>query len=386
MDYKEQTFINHPAKIRNSSIELLKIIAILLIVVSHVVQTLYTPNDMVNMQDYILGISTSTTNIQCLILAMLQSSGAFGNTIFFICSAWFLLDSSKVNKKKMLQMLLDIWVVSIIILITVYFLRGGDIGLVMIIKQIFPITFQNNWYVTCYLLFYPIHPFLNLIISKINQKTLFRTSFILSFLYIGVNFVQDGHFFTSRLILWVTLYLVIAYMKYYLVDISNDFKINIRLFIVGFVGNYGIIALTNFLGLHIGVFNDKLLRWGSNCSPFIILMVIGMLNIARNIHFENSIVNYISKLSLLIYIIHENILLRTYYRPLMWQWVYTNMGYSHVLLWTIILTVIVFTFGLVASIIYKNTIQKCVTKFINATYPSLCKKYAKFETLLLRLH
>ncbi|SEK38718.1 Acyltransferase family protein [Streptococcus equinus] len=347
---------------------------------------LHSSNNMVGIQDYILHISIATTNIQYLILAMLQSSGSFGNTIFFVCSAWFLLDSSKVNKKKMLQMLLDIWVVSIIIFIIVYFLRSGNIGLVMILKQIFPTTFQNNWYMTCYLLFYPIHPFLNWIIKKMDQKVLLKTSCILSFLYIGVNFVQDGHFFTSQLILWVTIYLMIAYMKYYLVDISNNIKINIRLFIVGFVGNYGIVALTNFLGLHISIFNDKLLRWGSNCSPFIILMVIGMLNIARNIHFESSVINNISKLSLLIYIIHENILLRTYYRPLMWQWVYTNMGYSHVLLQTFILTVIVFAFGLIASIIYRNTIQKCVTKFINATYPLLCREYVKFETLLLRLH
>lgn len=45
------------------------------------------------------------------------------------------------------------------------------------------------------------------------------------------------------------------------------------------------------------------------CNPFLLAMSIAMFNIARNIHFKNRFINYISKLSLLIYIIHENIIL-----------------------------------------------------------------------------
>lgn len=89
IDYKEQTLTNHTPKVRNSSIELLKIIGIILIVMSHVIQTLSSSNSMVGIQDYILNISIATTNIQYLILAMLQSSGSFGNTIFFVCSDGF---------------------------------------------------------------------------------------------------------------------------------------------------------------------------------------------------------------------------------------------------------------------------------------------------------
>ncbi|SEK38764.1 hypothetical protein SAMN05216373_0389 [Streptococcus equinus] len=39
MDYKEQILTNPTLKVRNSSIELLKIIGIILIVMSHVIQT-----------------------------------------------------------------------------------------------------------------------------------------------------------------------------------------------------------------------------------------------------------------------------------------------------------------------------------------------------------
>ena len=75
---KQNQLINR----RNSSIELLKVVGIILIVISHVVQTLHSNNDYVLANDYILDISMATRNIQQLILTILRYSGALGNSIF----------------------------------------------------------------------------------------------------------------------------------------------------------------------------------------------------------------------------------------------------------------------------------------------------------------
>lgn len=373
-------------KRRDSGIELLKIVGIILIVISHVVQTLHSNNDYIIIKDYILDISTATINIQQLILTILRYSGALGNNIFFICSAWFLLDNDKVDKKKMLHMLMNVWVISITILIVVYIIRDGNLQIKLIIKQLLPTTFQNNWYITCYLLFYPLHPFLNRLIKSLEQKTLLKITLTLLFLYVCVNYVYFGSFFYSQIILWITLYFAIAYMKYYLVDLSNSVKFNILMFVVGFVGNIGVVCLTNFLGLHFEVFSNQLLRWNTSCSPFLLLIAISMLNLARSIRFKNNIVNYISSLSLHIYIIHENLLLRTFYRPQMWNYVYNQFGYENILIWTFVLVVIVFSFGLITSIIYRNTIEKIVTNICDWLYQILQKIYKKFESNILKFH
>ena len=371
---------------RNSSIELLKVVGIILIVISHVVQTLHSNNDYVIANDYILDISMATRNIQQLILTILRYSGVLGNSIFFICSAWFLLDNDKVDKKKILHMLIDVWVISITILIAVYTIRSGNLEIKLIIQQILPTTFENNWYITCYLLFYPLHPFLNWLIKSMEQKTLLKSTLTLLFLYVCVNYVLPGHFFSSRIILWITIYFAIAYMKYYLVDLSSDVRFNILLVGIGFVGNIGIVCLTNFLGLRFEIFSDKLLRWNSNYSPFLLLMAVSMFNVARSIRFENNIVNYISSLSLLIYIFHENLLLRTFYRPQMWDYVYKHFGYEHILIWTFLLVVLVFSFGLITSIIYRNTMEKIVTIICDWLYPILQKIYKKIESTIMRFH
>lgn len=371
---------------RNSSIELLKIFGIILIVISHVIQTLHSQNTYLMANDYVLDISMATTDVQLLILALLRYSGVMGNTIFFCCSAWFLLDNDSVNKKKILQMLADVWAISIIILIIVYIARNGNIGLGLIIKQILPTTFENNWYITCYLIFYPLHPYLNWLIQKMEQRDLLRITLVLLFLYVCINYVLPGRFFSSAIVLWVSLYFTIAYMKYFLADLSNNVKINMFVFVISLGGHIGVVLLSNYLGLHFERFSRWILRWNSNCNPFLILMAISMLNIAKIVRFDNKIVNYISSLSLLIYVIHENILLRTFYRPLMWNYVYNQFGYEYVLAWMFVLVIIVFSFGLVTSIIYKNTIQKTVMIFCNWLYPILQKNYRKIEETILKLH
>lgn len=94
--------------------------------------------------------------------------------------------------------------------------------------------------------------------------------------------------------------------------------------------------------------------------------------------------NYISKLSLLIYIIHENIILRTYYRPILMNYVYENYGYDKVVLWVLALTVIIFLGGMVCAILYERILQKVVLKCSNAIYSFIREKYLILEEWLLK--
>lgn len=371
---------------RNSSIELLKVFGMVLIVLSHVIQTLHNPKEYIPVTDYIVDLSRATTDIQQLVLVLFRHCGVLGNSIFFICSAWFLLDSDSINKKKILQMIMDVWFISVCVLIAVYIIRNGNLDRKIIVKQILPVTFGNNWYISCYVLFYLIHPFLNWFIKKMEQKTLLKVNCVLLSLYVGANYILPGCFFSSNIVFWITVYFAIAYMKYFLVDLSDNIRINLLLVAIGLVGNIGIVLLTNFLGLHYDIFSDMLLYWNSNYSPFLLLMAVGMLNIARNMHFNSKKVNYISGLSILIYLFHENQLLRTYYRPLMWHYIYNHFGYDYVLAWALILTVIVFSFGLIASILYKCTMQRFTISVSNWLIGKLQRIYNKIEKRILQFH
>ena len=80
---------------RDSGIELLKIFAIFIIVIGHTVQSL--TNEAYTNNSYVIDISRATTNVKFILLQIFRYFGSWGNSIFFICSAWFLLKSKNWN-------------------------------------------------------------------------------------------------------------------------------------------------------------------------------------------------------------------------------------------------------------------------------------------------
>lgn len=116
---------------RNSSIELLKIVGMIFIAISHSV-----PGEVVN-------INIASTDITMFILVLLRNLGHIGNLIFIISSAWFLLDSKTTKKEKCINLIIDTFCISMIFL---YFLScaGVEMSSRDIFKQFFPIIYENN--------------------------------------------------------------------------------------------------------------------------------------------------------------------------------------------------------------------------------------------------
>lgn len=373
------------AKQRQSGIELLKIIAMILIVTGHIIQTLGSAEIVYYPTDYIFHYENASTNIQSLILSWMTIFGAQGNLIFFTCSAWFLLESKAVNVKKIMTMLADVWIINVVILIILKIGGWFDISGKDIIKSIFPNTFANNWYITCYILFYLIHPMLNRIIKSCSQKELLTTNLVALTLYYDFGYIKGSLFFVSNLILFVVIYFLIAYMKQYLPVFCKSRKWNLVILAVGVAGTPIMILLTNILGLHISLFQDKLTHWGSNSSPFLLLTAIALFNLFRKNNFINPTINKMSSFSLLVYIIHENLLLREYVRPLAWIYIHNTFGYSYVLLWVLILAALIFAGALALSFLYSISIQRIVHKVSNSMYTRLITVYEKILPILLKI-
>ena len=279
---------------------------------------------------------------------------------------------------------MDVWTVSIIILIVSLVFCRSIIGWKTIIKSLFPTTFANNWYLTCYILFYSFYPFLNVLINKLSQNSLFLLSAVMIILYTGINFVKDS-FFSNEIIIWIAVYFAIAYIKKYLPKLSNNIKLSVIFFCLALFCHVVLIISTNYLGLQISFLADKMNHWVRQSNPLIIIMVVSLFNIVRNLYFSNSILNYISSLSLLIYIIHENVIIRTYFRTFIWHYIFNQYGYSHLLIWIIIFAAVVFVISIILSSIYKHTIEKLVVKISNKLTLFISDIYHKIEPIILEI-
>lgn len=336
---------------------MLKIIAIFMIVISHVTQSLCTGNINYT-SDYVIGISQANMSTNQIILVLFYHMGAQGNLIFFTCSAWFLLKSKKVDLKKIFAMLVDVWVISVISLIVIGVIGGYNIKFKEIIESLLPSTFSNNWYITFYILFYSIHMWLNWIIEKLTQKQLLGSCLVMIVLYLGVNYVQGGSlFFSSSLITFVVIYFVVAYIQLYMTNFCQSVWKNVVIFLIGIFSMCMLTLLTNYLGLHISFFADKVTHWGGNQSPFLLMIAVSLFNLFNKMNFRSNFINQLSGLSLLIYVLHENILFRTYVRPQIWMYIYYNFGYENVIWWDLLYAGVLFILSAFVAMIYKTLVQ-----------------------------
>ena len=173
------------------------------------------------------------------------------------------------------------------------------------------------------------------------------------------------------MVTWISIYFVITYFKLYGTDFCNSKKANWIVFGLGVVGTLTLILGTNFIGFKIGLFENQVKRWIKICNFLNLMISFSLLNLFSRLKFKSKFINYVSSLSLLVYVIHENILFRIYIRPRIWQWIYLNLGYSKLLLWEFLFIITLFSASCLIAALYKTTLQKLVAKLSDAIYKLL---------------
>lgn len=354
-------------KDRKSGIELVKIIAIFLIIISHVTQTLMTGTQFNNLQfnDGYYNV-TATTNINVFVLMIFRYLGGLGNLIFIISSSYFLSNIEKSNKKKVFSLGLNTIIISLIYL-AIFLFANINLSKKEIIKSIFPITFQNNWFITVYLMFIMIVPYLNIVIKKLTQKQLLGLSYTLFILYFVIAFIKKSYDL-NNLIVFVTVYFIVNYFKKYMENFWNDKKRCITLLVLGIISLIILQFLTNFIGLKFEFLQNKQLHWAVNNNPILFIIAIALFYLFKQMSFKSHFINTISSLSLYIYLIHENLLFRTYTRVYIWHYIYEKIGYTYIIIEILVYALLLFIISIIISYVYKITLEKIINNLIEKIF------------------
>lgn len=338
---------------RKSGIELLRIIAILLICLSHAVQT----------SELFLDFSLNSFGI--VVLSILRYSGQIGNVIFIICSSYFLTESSGIKRNKAFKILFDSMCISILIFIC-YLISGYRFGLLYSIKQILPDVFSNMWFIPIYVLFYLIHPMLNSAINGLSQKQHFSFCFIVFVVYGILGFLFNYSIGLNFLLDFIIVYFVVSYMKKYCSRLCENFKLNFIIFVFTAI-------IFVFLAVIKKLLNLKYLFIDSWTSPLLLIMLLSLFNIFNSFKFINKKINYLASCSLFVYCFHENILLRSFLRPKYYEFV-MNINPNIYFLWIMLCGIGMFVIAYLISILYKITFSKLtnwLSKKVNEGYEKL---------------
>lgn len=285
---------------RNSSFELIKVIAVILIIFSSALPfgTTYAGG----YDDVFSDLTRTAFSADHMLMTLFRWFGQIGDTLFISCSAWFLCDHSTIRVKRIGKIIMDSWVLSVLGLAVSFAFINPSFKEVF--KSFFPITFQVNWFVGCYILYYFAHPFLNRAVSGLDRRELKTVVIVLLLVYSVLSTVYAVYYFTNLMAFFMIHYFVMYLKKYRIYD--RPAKEDILCMLVGFVLILMIILSLSILGDRIPFLHAHNLNLCKYYNPLILLIGSGAISLAAKKEFFSSAINKIASWSLLIYLIHTN--------------------------------------------------------------------------------
>lgn len=367
---------------RNSSIELIKIIAMFTIVLSHVAQTVGSAKSQIPFD-----ANYASMDYQIIVLQLLRYFGSIGNNLFFICSAWFLIGKKEINKNRIVSLWGNTWTISILLLIC-FLIAGVSISNKSILTHLFPTILRNNWYITCYLLFYPITPALNKVIDGMTKRQLLSVNLVLIFLYVVIPLVKTDLLYNSNLVRFIVIYFTVAYCRLYMINTINKAKFNWCLLFIGILGVVSVQLLIDFLGTRFAVVGRLIgahaIHFNNNSSPFVLLVAFSLFNLFRLRTWYSKTINYIASITVFIYLLHENALVRTYLRPSIIESMATQFGYQNIIPIVLAFSIMLFFGCLIIALLYKISISKIVDKVCDRIQKGLSFIHGRIVDKIIR--
>ena len=196
---------------RNTNIEILRIIAILLIVISH-----YSVHNVTNVKELSFGINK--------ILLQMMTLGNIGSELFMLITGYYLINNSKVKLSKLLKLWLQIIFYSVGVYILFVLLNLEPFSYTTFIKSFFPITFEEYWFASVYFIIYLFHPYINVMINNLNKKDLIKLISLSLIVFSVLNFITGQLYYFNELIQLIIIYLIGAYYGKYKDNYLNKNK------------------------------------------------------------------------------------------------------------------------------------------------------------------
>lgn len=348
-------------KLRQSNFELMRIISMLFVVMWHVI----LHSDLYN-----------STGVTKFILDALILFGVVHINSFVIVTGYFQCDK-EFKWSRFFQTFSIVWFYKALIALIFFIFITSTISNVELLKEIMPLDFRDYWYINCYLILYLLSPFINKLVINLEQKD-FRKLLLLSFVLFSLIplisnqgiILNDGY----TLIQFVFMYLIGAYLKKYspdknihLKNYSKNKKQVLYLFVlifVFFVNFMLLIFSKTLIGINSSLLNEVGTYIFNNSrmysNPLVIIQSISYFLFFSTMSFKSKIVNYISKYTLDVYLIHESF----YISQNLYKWIGINDFINHkyyVIIVIIVTTLIIFITCIMIGIL-RNMLYKLIGK------------------------
>ena len=190
------------SKLRQSNIELYRIIVMLLIIAHH-----YVVNSGITQE-----VVTNPRSLRAVWIIAIGAWGKTGINCFVLITGYFMC-MSQISIKKWLRLLLETEFYRIIIY--VIFAIGGGVCAKEFVKILNPVTSIGSDFVGCFLIFYLFIPFLNILVNNMDEKKHILLIIGCLSVYTFGGSIPNFVVYMNYVSWFIVLYFIAAYIRLY---------------------------------------------------------------------------------------------------------------------------------------------------------------------------
>lgn len=233
-------------KKRNTSFELMRIIAMLMVCAYH--WQLHGNNDM---------IPRSELSANQIISFIFGSWGVLGVNLFFLLSFYFLIKKNNITYSKYIKLAIKVSFFGTVTYIIGILCGITEFSFLEIIRTILGVFANQYWFMTVYIIVSLLSPLLNRLLKTLTQKESYVLIAIMIYITYGISWI-DGNELVGRLSCGITIYILIYILEN---KITNNWfekyrKLAVPLFIMGVVGE----IVLSYLSIHYNYLFYKMIQ------------------------------------------------------------------------------------------------------------------------------
>lgn len=279
--------------IRQSNIELLRIISMFMVMVLHATQAIGYPEMSVSsgVEYYLLGLAKAL----CIVSV----------NVFVMISGWF---GIRFSFKGLFRFLFQVLFFSIVGYLITVLLKVNSFSVSDFFAHGLMFSSRNYWFVDCYLLLFVLAPALNMFCENAERRqlevillTMLCIQTIAAWILPTLQAELKGGY---SAVSFAILYMIARYVRIHnpkwsslklKYDVAIYLALTLMLSIIAYFTRGGGIALVDFY---------------SYTSPFVIIASLFVLLAFTKFVFHNKVVNYIASSAFAVYLLHEHFSVR----------------------------------------------------------------------------
>lgn len=291
-------------KNRDSNIELLRIVAMCLIIFHH----------MALNTGIIDGYTISKTMIFGIIGGI---GGKIGVVIFVLITGYFSIHK-KFSAKKVFILWLQIFCYSVGFMLVFRITGIEKCSKVDTIKTFFPLAYNQYWFITVYLYLLFLTPFINKFLIGLSKENYNKLLIVLTIIFVVIPtiFYSNGLIGSTQtpigLLLFVYIYMIGGYIKIYGLKYFENKKLrNIILICLGYILIIAIVLIGKKIEQKNIFWSNLFGYYREMNSLFILIPSIALFYLFKEWKLKyNRVINYFASISFAVYLFHESNFMR----------------------------------------------------------------------------